>query len=87
MTDEAPHAPALLRCARCGRVLPANRVELLGYARAGLPACCGAEMDLYIQAERPAPDEGRIVALPLPLPDPDQGTAVIPVPQARKGPR
>lgn len=84
MPDEHPHWPALLRCGRCGRVLPANRTELLGFARNGLPTCCGPEMALYIEAERPGPEDRRVTALPLALPDSNDGTAIIPVAPTRK---
>ena len=67
--------PALLRCCNCGRASPANRSELLSYARSGLPHCCGAEMDLYLRAERPLPEDARVVALPLALPDSNEDTA------------
>ena len=84
MPDAATHYPALLRCGQCGRTLPANRVELAGYARTGLPTCCGQEMDLYILAERPKPGDTQVVALPVPLPGSHEDTAIISPPQPRK---
>lgn len=59
-------------------------MELLGYARAGLPACCGLEMVLYIEAERPGPEDRQVRALPLALPGSSEGTAIIAVPPTRK---
>jgi hypothetical protein len=84
MVDTLVHYPAVLWCARCGRLLPANRGAVLSYVRSGLPACCGLEMDLFILAERPKPDDTQVVAIPLTLPGSDEGTDVIPVPKPRK---
>jgi hypothetical protein len=81
--DQVTHWPALVRRAHC-TALTAGRTELQGYARAGLPACCGMEMDLYILAENPKPEDKEVVALPVPLPGSDDGTAIIPAPQPRK---
>jgi hypothetical protein len=85
MPDESPHWPALVRCAHCGRVLVANRMELLGYTRNGAPLCCGLEMVLYIEAERPGPEDTKVSGV-VPLPGSNEGTAIIQVPPARKRP-
>jgi hypothetical protein len=88
--DRSPDPPrgfprlSLLHCAECGRARVCNRVDLQGYARAAWPRCCGLDLDLYILAERPGPEDAVVVALPLPLPGSNDGTAVIPRPPERK---
>ncbi len=89
MTTPLPpvHLPrlSLFRCAHCGRTVPATPAEVRGRARGAWPQCCGAEMVLFIEAERPGQEASRVTALPLPLPgaDPSADTTLLPVPPKR----
>ena len=79
---------SLLWCERCGRAYAATPAEVRRCARDGWPKCCAADLVLYIEADRPAPDAAQVTAVPLPLPgtDPAADTAVLPTPPARVPP-
>ena len=69
---------SLLRCDHCGRTLPATPGEIASVLRGSWLRCCGAEMSLYIRADRPAKGAAAATAPPLALPgaNPDADTAV-----------
>lgn len=50
-------AQRLLRCAACGRTDEVSATDLLRYTKAGWPRCCGEVMALYLQADKPGPDD------------------------------
>jgi hypothetical protein len=70
MTDSAPklnslgshHRSYLVRCDSCGRSQKASPGEILAGIRSGGVACCGRQMELYVQTSWPTPSG--VVAMP-----------------------
>ncbi|WP_171470557.1 hypothetical protein [Frigoriglobus tundricola] len=91
MPSSSTHEPvpvrlSLFRCDRCGGVIPVTPTEVRACAREAWPQCCGADLTLYIEAERPARDATEVIALPLALPggNPGTDTVILAPPAARK---
>jgi hypothetical protein len=77
---------SLFRCDKCGGVVPVTPAEVRECARQAWPQCCGADLSLYIEAERPDAGATEVTALPLALPggSPGVDTVLLPPPAARK---
>ena len=86
MPSSQDHATVLFRCDRCGRVIVTTPVEVRVCARGPWPQCCGADMTLYVEAQRPEVDDTEVTVRPLPLPgaNPASDTTVLPAPPTRK---
>ena len=56
----------LVRCDQCGRSNECSASELLRYTRQGWPKCCGQVMGLFIEAEKPGPDDTALDRRPVP---------------------
>jgi hypothetical protein len=60
--------------------------EVRECARTTWPRCCGTDLALYIEAERPGDDAREVTAFPLALPggSPGTDTVLLPPPAPRK---
>jgi hypothetical protein len=77
---------SLLRCDACGNTIPMAPAEVRECARTVWPQCCGTDLSLYIEAERPGDDAREVTAFPLALPggSPGTDTVLLPPPALRK---
>jgi hypothetical protein len=57
---DAPEPASLLRCQGCGAVVPCDQGQLLAFAQAGWPYCCGRPTLLYVPS--PAEPPGKVRA-------------------------
>jgi hypothetical protein len=84
-TPSSPARLSLFRCNHCGRTQALTPTELKVSVQGIWPQCCGLDLILYIEAERPGSDATEVAAFPLAFPgmNTSSDTAVLPPPSPR----